>query len=103
MNNKEALKIIMLKLKEGYIFGRFLEWTDDPEFSNRIHHKIFIHSLEMFDQYIYWKNYGSSACKSNLRDLNWTIRNIFNCSPLDFIKKYQCFNYEQLEKMDDLT
>ena len=38
--------------------------------------------------YIGWSHYGSSACRMNLRDLNWTIRNIFEMTPAEFLKTY---------------
>ena len=38
--------------------------------------------------YIGWTCYGSSACRMNLLDLNWTIRNIFEMTPAEFLKTY---------------
>lgn len=35
-----------------------------------------------------WSHFGSSACRMNLRDLNWTIRNIFEMTPAEFLKTY---------------
>lgn len=35
-----------------------------------------------------WSHFGSSACRMNLRDLNWTIRNIFEMTPTEFLKTY---------------
>ena len=44
--------------------------------------------------YIAWRNYGQSACKNNLRDLYWTIINIFDTTPEEFVKKYWLTYYK---------
>ena len=44
--------------------------------------------------YIAWRNYGQSACRNNLRDLYWTITNIFDTTPEKFIEDYWLTYYE---------
>lgn len=105
MKNNEALKLIMQKLKNGFIFGHFIEWTDTGLYGQPKKHKIFSYNLYVnkYDPYIFWHYYGSSANKKTLKNLNWIVRNIFKCTPIDFIKKYQAFTQEQINNMKDLT
>lgn len=41
-------------------------------------------------QFIGWRNYGSSANKCDLANLDWIIENIFKTTPCEFLKEYEC-------------
>lgn len=78
--NARCLRQIMDHIKGG---GSYVEHIENVKFPYV--HKVLYLTL---GGYIGWSHYGSSACRMNLRDLNWTIRNIFEMTPAEFLKTY---------------
>lgn len=79
--NARCLRQIMDHIKGG---GSYVEHVENVKFP--YDHKVLYLTL---GGYIGWSHYGSSACRMNLRDLNWTIRTIFKMSPQEFADTYR--------------
>lgn len=88
---QKALDIIYNNLMNGCIYGNDrLQWRDDfPE--KEIAGKAMF-TTNLFKHYckpvFCWQYYGSSANKANKTELKWIIKNIFDCTPCEFLQKY---------------
>lgn len=80
MVNK-ALKEIYRNLNNGYSYVQYVKNVKYPYF----------HYVLSADHYfIRWNNYGSSANKNKITELNWIIKEIFRTTPEQFRKDYLC-------------
>ena len=83
MTGKEStisLRQIMNHIKSG---GSYAEHVENVRFP--YDHKVLYLTR---GGYIGWSHYGSSACRVNLHDLDWTVRHIFEMTPAEFLKTY---------------
>ena len=78
--NERILRHIMQHIRSGGSYARHIDNVRYP-FDAKVLYRT-------RNGYIGWTCYGSSACRMNLRDLNWTIRNIFKMKPAKFLKTY---------------
>lgn len=78
--NERSLRHIMQHIRNGGSYARHIDNVRYP-FDDKV---LYLTR----NGYIRWTCYGSSACRMNLRDLNWTIRNIFEMTPAEFLKTY---------------
>lgn len=78
----EVLKTIYNNLQNGKVYGRMFNKCKYPYFNIVLYKTI--------DGFIGWKNYGSSANKNTLKELEWIIKVIFHCTPEEFIVIYEC-------------
>ena len=46
-----------------------------------------------------WTNFGSSANKNTLKDLLWIIETIFQMTPSEFEKEYECKTEKEIENI----
>lgn len=81
--NEQSLRQIMEHLRRGGSYAQFI--TGDG-IRYPYWHKVLYRTANGF---IGWSRFGSSACRMNLRDLNWTIRTIFEMSPSAFLMVYR--------------
>lgn len=87
--NDLSLRIIMKELKSGIRFGSI--------YPHRQGGYYFWEALSYGTgrdgrKWVFWRNFGSSACKPTLRELNWTIRNMFKLTPSEFLMKYTTYD-----------
>ena len=79
-----ALKLIYSKLIAGEVFGKIDE--------HRLGGTYFWDVLWMNNNYINWRNYGSSANKISLQNLRWILTEIFKLTPEQFLYNYTTYN-----------
>lgn len=87
--NEVELRGIMDNLKSGIRFGKICPHRQGGYY---FHTALSYGTGHDGRKYIFWNNYGSSACKPTLRELNWTIRNIFKMTPSDFFMTYTTYD-----------
>lgn len=75
-----ALEKIYNELNRGAVFG--IDRFNAPRFP------YFDAVMWTNEKYIFWRNYGSSANKNTIQDLEWILENIFKTTPEEFLKKY---------------
>lgn len=83
-----TLKAIYNSLKNGEKYGKFVYWD---YYNNKPMRYPYFHialSKHDYKNLFLWENYGSSANKATLKDLNWIITEIFNTTPDKFILEY---------------
>lgn len=79
--NDRALHQIMAHINHA---GCYAEWLQN------VQHPMYWAVLWLTTSgNIGWRCYGQSACKRNLRELNWTIRHIFKMTPSEFLRTYE--------------
>lgn len=83
VKNEQSLRQIMEHLRSGGSYAQFI--TGDG-IRYPYWHKVLYQAANGF---LGWSHFGSSACRMNLRDLNWTIRTIFEMSPTAFLMVYR--------------
>lgn len=89
-NQQECLKKIMEILKQGEVFGYFMNFRKE-DYHNPYHlpggymENIV---LRMDDEYIWWYHFGSSANTISLKNLKFIITVIFHLKPSEFLEKY---------------
>lgn len=81
MRVKPTLKTIYENINNGKEYGYMM---------NNVTYPFFNTVLSANTQYIRWQHFGSSANKNNINNLKWIIEIIFNLTPEEFIKKYEC-------------
>ncbi len=79
--NERSLRHIIENIRSGGLYAERVENVRYP-----YDHKVLYQTVH---GNIGWSHYGSSACRMNLRDLNWTIRTIFKMSPQEFADTYR--------------
>ena len=79
--NERTLHRIMEHLRNG---GSYAERVENVRYP--YDHKVLYLTVH---GNIGWSHFGSSACGMNLRDLNWTIRTIFEMTPSAFLIRYK--------------
>lgn len=79
--NECILRHIMKHIRSGGSYARHIDNVRYP-FDDKVLYRT-------RNGYIGWTCYGSSACRMNLRDLNWTIRTIFEMPPAAFLMVYR--------------
>lgn len=86
-NEKEILRGIMSDLKAGFTFGKDYTWD---YYNNKPYRFPFFSSALYItpSKNIGWTNYGSSANKCNLSELEWIITVIFKTTPSGFLREY---------------
>ena len=77
----DTLHVIYNNLQKGKVYGY--------DFTN-VRFPFFKIVLSKNGRFIHWSNYGSSANKNTLKDLKWIIEVIFECTPEDFVQKFEC-------------
>lgn len=87
--NELSLKLIMKELKAGIRFGTIHPHRQGGYY---FHTALSYGTGHNGRKYIFWNNFGSSACKPTLRELNWTIRNIFKTTPSEFFMTYTTYD-----------
>ena len=87
--NKEALRQIMARLKAGDAYGFVFNYRPDhpdrPRIKEGFWNCLFKHP---YKNLICWNNFGSSAEKCTMKDLNWIIRKMFGITPYIFLHNY---------------
>lgn len=86
----DALDRIYLNLQAGEVYGDGCQYRVDYP-TESLRGKFFFWwrlAPDRDGKYFYWRNFGQSACKATKRDLEWTILNIFKCSPEEFEERY---------------
>lgn len=86
MTQFDYLKEIYRNINSGKVYGNPVLDVRFPYFQMNVYAD---------DTYIYWWNYGSSANRNTLRDLNFVIGIIFGMTPEEFCKTYQCKTIEE--------
>lgn len=89
--NEIALNAIYNMLWNGAVFGHDrINWRNDYPEKEIAGKAMFTTVLykDYFKPIFKWSCYGSSANKATKKDLNWLIRNIFKCTPCEFLNKY---------------
>lgn len=84
MNKNEQIKQIMADLKNGKII--------------LVKAKNGIGKAYIYDKYIMWEHFGSSAIKTNLRDLKWLFNVIFESYDYKAINKQDYYSLIELYK-----
>lgn len=79
-----SLKLIFQKLLEGEVFGKIDKHRQGGTY--------FWDVLSADNEYIYWRNYGSSANKLSLQNLKWILTEIFKMTPEQFLYNYTTYN-----------
>lgn len=82
MNRKEALQEIRTNLLAGKRYARWFDYDVKYPFWDV---KLYYNRTKKL---WCWSNYGSSAEKATLKDLEWLITVIFKMSPAEFVKTY---------------
>ena len=77
----DILHVIYNNLQQGKVYGY--------NFTN-VRFPYFIIVLCKNGRFICWSNYGSSANKNTIKELEWIITVIFKCTPEEFVAKYEC-------------
>ena len=87
--NELALRLIMKELKSGIRFGKIcphrqggVYWWETLSYGTGRDGR----------KWIFWRNYGSSACKPTLRELDWTIRNMLKTTPSEFFMSMETYD-----------
>ena len=80
--NARCLRQIMEHLRSG---GSYAQFIAGDGILYPYWHKVLYQTANGF---LGWNHYGSSACRANLRDLNWIIRQIFKMTPTEFTDSY---------------
>lgn len=84
-SSDQALHEIFTNILKGGVYGRTAR---GPRWA------YFAEALYLINnsggQFIGWRNYGSSANKCDLANLDWIIENIFKTTPCEFLKEYEC-------------
>ena len=86
-----ALKLIYANLLKGEAFGRIEK--------HRMGGTYFWDVLSADNQYIYWRNYGSSANRLSVKNLEWILKNIFRMTPEEFLFEYT--TYTEYRRIDN--
>lgn len=79
--NERSLRHIMEHIRSGGSYAERVENVRNP-----YDYKVLYQTAH---GNIGWSHFGSSACGMNLRDLNWTIRTIFEMTPSAFLMRYK--------------
>lgn len=79
--NERSLRHIMEHIRSGGSYAERVENVRNP-----YDYKVLYQTAH---GNIGWSHFGSSACGMNLRDLNWTIRTIFEMTPSAFLMHYK--------------
>ena len=82
MSRKEALQEIRKNLLDGKRYARWFDYGVKYPFWDV---KLYYNRIKKL---WCWQNYGSSANKATLRELEWIITVIFKMSPAEFVKTY---------------
>ena len=104
-----ALKLIYDKLHNGEVFGQILPHRLGGTFFWAV---LYIKHNGNGD-YICWRNYGSSAEKVSLKNLEWVLKEIFRMTPEQFLYSYttyrtwdqidQCYQHIQEEEFTNVA
>ena len=84
----KAIDIIFDNLKSGKVYATYYK---DVRFPCYYYNIIFDRAKNLF----FYNHYGSSAVKATKERLSWLINVIFDCSPEEFIARYDCVTREQ--------
>lgn len=77
------LKTIYKNINAGKEYGYMFNNVTYPFFNTVL-------SVSENNKYIRWQHFGSSANRNTIDDLQWIIETIFETTPEEFVKKYEC-------------
>lgn len=99
--NAEKIKDIYKKLnnEDAVLLASFAPFED-------LRALVFAGQIKIYNDFIYWHYYGSSADKNTLTDFKWILNNIFDdCKNFCLINKNKYFNicesYYDIEREKD--
>jgi hypothetical protein len=88
----KALNIIFNNLKAGKVYATFYSNVRFPcYYYNIIYNRV--------KNIFYFSHYGESAVAATKEKLAWVIEVIFNCTPEEFIARYECVTAEEYNRI----
>lgn len=83
-SNNDALNLIFDNLRRGCCYGRMFNNCRFPFFD------VVLRVNPLYPDLIYYRHFGSSNIRANKRDLLGLIETIFDTTPENFVRYYEC-------------